>query len=193
MKTELDIVKHKTRQCLYFGFLKSKKIPHLFIYFVHIQKTSHGLSTTGLSDITPYLKSYIHHPDIHHLRHSSPIVVESDIHHPGHSSPQMFITSDFHHLSIHHPLGKIRHSSPQDLLHFCIVLYLLINFHIFKNMFTFSENQPWAEPNCMLWRKMTFTMMEKDQDMAKITLEEEVNNGKKIQIGKIIKFEKIKV
>ena len=140
----------------------------------------------------PVRMSDIHHPDIHHLRHSSPIVVESDIHHPGHSSPQMFITSDFHHLSIHHPLGKIRHSSPQDLLHFCIVLYLLINFHIFKNMFTFSENQPWAEPNCMLWRKMTFTMMEKDQDMAKITLEEEVRNGKKIQIGKIIKLKKRK-
>ena len=39
---------------------------------------------------------------------------------------------------------------------------------------------------------MTFTMMEKDQDMAKITLEEEVRNGKKIQIGKIIKLKKKK-
>ena len=35
-------------------------------------------------------------------------------------------------------------------------------------------------------------MMEKDQDMAKITLEEEVRNGKKIQIGKIIKLKKRK-
>ena len=52
--------------------------------------------------ITPYLKSDIHHPDIHHLRHSSPIVVESVIHHPRRSSPQTFITpylkSDIHHL-----------------------------------------------------------------------------------------------
>ena len=75
--------------------------------------------------------SDIHHPDIHHLRHSSPIVAESDIHHPGHSSPQTFITSDIHHLrhssppywiqtfitsDIHHPLPKIRHSSPQTFI-----------------------------------------------------------------------------
>ena len=36
----------------------------------------------------------------------------------------------------------------------------------------------------MIWRNMTFTMMEKDQDMAKITLEEEVKNVKKSELGK---------
>ena len=56
--------------------------------------------------------SDIHHPDIHHLRQSSPQTfitpyLKSDIHHPGHSSPQTFITSDIHHL---------RRSSPQTFI-----------------------------------------------------------------------------
>ena len=74
----------------------------------------------------------IHHPDIHHLRHSSPQTfitpyLFSDIHHLRHSSPQTFITSDIHHLrrsspqtfitpylksDIHHP----GHSSPQTFI-----------------------------------------------------------------------------
>ena len=65
---------------------------------------------TGLSDI--------HHPDIHHLRHSSPqtfispptyfqTFITSDIHHLRRSSPQTFITSDIHHL---------RRSSPQTFI-----------------------------------------------------------------------------
>ena len=64
--------------------------------------------------VTPYPKA-----DIHHLRHSSPIVVESDIHHPGHSSPQTFITLDIHHLRRSSPqtfissdVHHLRHSSP---------------------------------------------------------------------------------
>ena len=56
--------------------------------------------------------SDIHHPDIHHLRHSSPqTFITSDVHHLRHSSPQTFITSDFH-----HPLPKIRHSSPRTFI-----------------------------------------------------------------------------
>merc|ERR1719275_584331 len=56
--------------------------------------------------------SDIHHPDIHHLRHSSPQTfitpyLFSDIHHLRHSSPQTFITSDIHHL---------RRSSPQTFI-----------------------------------------------------------------------------
>ena len=80
--------------------------------------------------------SDIHHPDIHHLRHSSPpdwiqTFITLDFHHPlpkirhssprhsspqtfithscriRHSSPRTFITSDIHHL---------RHSSPQTFI-----------------------------------------------------------------------------
>ena len=39
----------------------------------------------------------------------------------------------------------------------------------------FPDHQPWAEHKCMILRTMTFMMMEKDQDVAKITLEEEVS------------------
>ena len=78
--------------------------------FTHPLRKAHLLKhcSKGLSDI--------HHPDIHHLRHSSPQTfitpyVKSDIHHPGHSSPQTFITLD-----IHHPPPKIRHSSPRTFI-----------------------------------------------------------------------------
>ena len=44
----------------------------------------------------------------------------------------------------------------------------------------FPDRQPWAEHKCMILRTMTFMMMEKDQDVAKITLEEEVSENSKL-------------
>ena len=75
-----------------------------------------GLSVSTWRELGTWRLSDIHHPDIHHLGHSSPQTfitpyLKSDIHHLGHSSPQTFITSD-----IHHPLAKIRCSSPQTFI-----------------------------------------------------------------------------
>ena len=94
-----------------------------------------GIFTTNANRQVQRL-SDIHHPDIHHLRHSSPpdwiqTFITLDFHHPlpkirhssprhsspqtfithscriRHSSPRTFITSDIHHL---------RHSSPQTFI-----------------------------------------------------------------------------
>ena len=45
----------------------------------------------------------------------------------------------------------------------------------------------------MIWRTMTFTMMEKDQDMAKVTLEEEVKRRKKSKVVSTKMFRKTRM
>ena len=98
------------------------------MHFLFAPKPKQMMEICDLSDI--------HHPDIHHLRHSSPpdwiqTFITLDFHHPlpkirhssprhsspqtfithscriRHSSPRTFITSDIHHL---------RHSSPQTFI-----------------------------------------------------------------------------
>ena len=89
-------------ECQTLGFKKiyywGNKIREASLF--HFRFPTFLISLIRLSDI--------HHPDIHHLRRSSPqTFITSDVHHPlpkiRHSSPRTFITSDIHHL---------RHSSP---------------------------------------------------------------------------------